>query len=158
MILAKELMEGNKFLSIFGNIETVASIIENTNKGKITSYISEQHRLMYSHLIVPWENGNQYKPCEIDPVPLTPEILEKCGFEKHKPSYASGVIGWYKSEYISSEDEHFVEHGKEDGMWEYFIALFAFGNDGCVSVSMKYLHQLQNLYYALTQTELEVKL
>lgn len=37
MIKGKELRRGNKFVSLFGNTETVLSILDNTNNGKIKS-------------------------------------------------------------------------------------------------------------------------
>lgn len=76
----------------------------------------------------------------IDPIPLTPEILEKFGFEKHTDS--QGDAFWYVYTY---EDFEFTENG-------------AFTFNGSVMPHIQYLHELQNLYFALTGTELEIKL
>jgi len=69
-----------------------------------------------------------------EPIPLMPEILEKFGFEKLHP---------YK---IWSNGKCGLSY-KEDGTWHETI-----GN------SFKYVHQLQNLYFALTGEELNINL
>ncbi|MBQ0140398.1 MAG: hypothetical protein KBT36_14025 [Kurthia sp.] len=69
------------------------------------------------------------------PIPLTEEILLKCGFlnlpilDNH--FYVKGML-------ILKRDETFI-HDK-------------------TGVELKYLHQLQNLIYALTQQDLNIKL
>lgn len=79
---------------------------------------------------------------EIEPIPLTEEILLKCGFGKEKnvmPIYTLGAISIY---WIS--DMH--ENGRL-----YF-------NSWCIHKSKpKTLHQLQNLCFALTGEELTIK-
>ena len=79
MIDIHQLRVGNKFR--FGTmIQTVLEIVDNTDRGKV-NFNSEQQRAGYSHLILCEENKNQYKPIEIDGIPITPEALEKLGFE-----------------------------------------------------------------------------
>jgi hypothetical protein len=75
------------------------------------------------------------------PIQLTDEILLKCGFEK--------------------VDEYYFLNG----YWASFDADFplCFGNDGCcqreiIKQNIKHLHQLQNLYFALTGEELQITL
>jgi len=68
------------------------------------------------------------------PIPLTPEILEKCGFEKWgKDGYDKNGI------YISK----YFNYPIYNPFGEYIN-----------SIEVKYLHELQNLYYALTKQEL----
>lgn len=72
-----------------------------------------------------------------EPIPLTPEILEKCGFIK--------VLmhdGFYD----------YVKNGINISM-PYFEYHF---NDGDSNTTLATLHQLQNLYFALTGEELTV--
>ena len=69
---------------------------------------------------------------EVYPIPLTLEVLEKCGFEVSNIGnhifYKNGVIIFF-----------------ENGKWGI----------SCDSrCSLNYLHQLQNLYFALTGKEL----
>lgn len=78
-------------------------------------------------------------------VELTPEILEKCGFVhingKHQLEF-KGDAG-----FLELEDDFSIAllGGKED---------FGFTPKNL----LKYLHQLQNLYFSLTGVELEVTL
>jgi len=71
---------------------------------------------------------------DIDPIPVTEEILLKCGFEK-KDAF------WFTKDIIK------IETTLSRGRFKY--AGF---------VSVKHLHQLQNLYFALTGQELEINL
>lgn len=92
------------------------------------------------------ESGNN-----LSPIPLTPEILEKCGFEVYKdnpywknPNYVFYhlTIG-YESFPIAIVDGEIVKYfACEDDEYSWF---------GRPIIS---LHQLQNLYFALTGTEL----
>lgn len=71
----------------------------------------------------------------VSPIQLTPEILEKCGFEtpfimKDSVKYLDGVMIDLHNGKILLRDNHMIE--------------------------IKYLHQLQNLYYALTGKELDI--
>lgn len=77
-----------------------------------------------------------------EPIELTEEILLKCGFK------------------ISTDKEHFfINH--------YGFCLVYDGKDYCLKMRIdepyvvcysRYLHQLQNLYFALCNEELNVKL
>jgi hypothetical protein len=71
------------------------------------------------------------------PIHLTPDILEKCGFEKK-------IEDFYRSENLTIVLT-------KDGSNLYFIGIQEILN------APKYLHQLQNLYYALTGEELTFK-
>jgi hypothetical protein len=80
----------------------------------------------------------------LEPIPLTPELLEKCGFEKRPMAYMR-----LKSDsfYISVRTKHmtFAISKSDKATWR-------------LMVNIKYLHQLQNLYFALTGKELEIDL
>lgn len=70
---------------------------------------------------------------ELKPIPLTEEWLVKFGFVKHKttdiyPTFAKQMFNWNDS--------------------ILYIIGYGFMNH------IKHVHQLQNLYFALTQTEL----
>ncbi len=85
----------------------------------------------------------------IKPIPLTEEILLKCGFEKDDtgvdmfdPDYAE----WYQMEFpvigilCQSSDKKYLFDENTD------------------TLRIQYLHQLQNLVFDLTGEELEVEL
>lgn len=74
---------------------------------------------------------------EIYPIPLTPEILEKCGFKGNYPSI--GILG----------DGPILEIYYKDGGLFFVGSEFTYNEP-----KIQYLHQLQNLYFALTGEEL----
>ena len=83
----------------------------------------------------------------IDPIPLTPEILEKCGFEK--------MAGCFT---LSRESELGHKFG------DFHVSIYddtqikAWRGGRYIGVCKSaYLHQLQNLYFALTGEELTFK-
>jgi hypothetical protein len=81
------------------------------------------------------------------PIPLTPEILEKCGFKKDDLSY----------DYDLTEDIHFNDAG--DVYYTYWEGSDSRGGiEKKIIATVKYLHQLQNLYFALTWKELTITL
>ena len=86
------------------------------------------------------------------PIELNSEILIKCGFKKysHEPGYSIGSDD--KSERC---DEYTI--GKLSIMdWgNGFVMSNSFSFD--LRVELKYLHQLQNLYYVLTGNEINVE-
>lgn len=136
MIKANELRIGNVFRGV-GGVQTVLSLEENTDRGRC-NYSSDEHRSMYSHLILCHQNCNQYKPFEIDPIPLTEEILLKCGFEKAKVNTIINAYISFSFYLTIYDDKLFYE-------WKG-------GN-----IEVKHLHQLQNLYFALTGQELNTE-
>jgi hypothetical protein len=71
----------------------------------------------------------------IKPIPLTEEILLKCGFQKKYKSY-------------EKNDFTFIDGGYDK--FAYKLAILA--------KTPKFLHQLQNLYFALTGEELQINL
>lgn len=74
-------------------------------------------------------------------IPLTPELLEKCGFKKEGPS-----------SYIHKFDKNW-------GMRLFYLdnTVKWCANEFFV-VEIKYLHQLQNLYFSLVNQELNIQL
>ncbi|MGJ1414058.1 hypothetical protein [Sphingobacterium multivorum] len=81
---------------------------------------------------------------EMRPIKLTEEILFKCGFEKKNG-------GWHILNLIN--DWTFIFYQPLHGVAELSINK----HGAILSDQCKYLHQLQNLFYALTGKELEIK-
>jgi hypothetical protein len=80
----------------------------------------------------------------INPIPLTPELLEKCGFEKHEPDSIFRSVS-----YTIWEDVACFRIIKRDG--DYFSI------PGYPATRIYHLHQLQNLYFAImNQGELSI--
>jgi hypothetical protein len=131
MIKASDLRIGNKF-ECMGMIQTVFEILDNTDKGRII-------QKGYEHLILCKENGNQYKPIEISGIPLTEEWLLKFGFHYSEKGFYWknwGTNGFQTLDY----DTGYKRFRFELGQYYYKV--------------LDYVHQLQNLYYALTGEEL----
>lgn len=76
---------------------------------------------------------------KIKPIELTPSILEQCGFEESTQTffiwYTYGLVErQFRLDYSAESEYHWVQ--------------------GHISVEIKYLHQLQNLYFSLFSEEL----
>lgn len=138
MIDIKELRIGNWVLNAFGKPVKIYDIISKRNT---TGYATET----------------------LSPIPLTAEILEKVGFKKK-------LIGediCYLKPYKRPLDEHArhdivlisfdaVSGGKTS---IFAVAIREYYRDFQFAItSIKYVHQLQNLYFALTGQELEINL
>lgn len=91
------------------------------------------------------EKGEEYEDSltAVEPIPLTPEILEKCGFVKQTEYIYENDKNLF--EIIMNADQFFYGQWGSDG----------FSIDG---IELRHLHQLQNLYFALTGEELTIKL
>jgi hypothetical protein len=92
----------------------------------------------------------------LEPIPLTLEMLEKCGL-KH---YCNDIE--IKGEIIGVIWP-VIENPKEDWEPEYQLGTYVYSGLGDpesygFKVNVQYLHQLQNLFFALTGEELEVNL
>jgi len=121
---ANELRIGNLLMDVSGHVGYVTQINEDktvkirTNEG----------------VLITWMRADLFQP-----IPLTEEILLKCGFEYDELNY------FYSLYYNNFKLEfHF------DEQYEFWL------ND--ISMEVKYLHQLQNLYFALTGKELDIDL
>lgn len=97
----------------------------------------------------------------IQPIVLSPEILEKCGFEKDADFPLEPVANRYSLKILGASQWYFVamivnqdtpENKKGTVIVQYTVQDFG------ASDNLKYLHQLQNLYFALTGEELEIVL
>ncbi|HYH15344.1 MAG TPA: hypothetical protein VD794_08990 [Flavisolibacter sp.] len=80
----------------------------------------------------------------LNPIPLTPELLEKAGFEKKKGHFNNAItMHYYNMGAIS------LMLGP-DGIYYFFTTTS--------NTPLPYLHQLQNLVFALTGKELTINL
>lgn len=99
-----------------------------------------------------WENRDWYALGEctisldnIEPIALTPELLLQCGFENKKIS----------PDYWELPDEKCIESWATN--FSYYLPYYTL-DTYTGSIKIKYLHQLQNLYYSLTGKELTVNI
>lgn len=90
---------------------------------------------------------------QVDPIPLNHELLEGNGFLKLTYGYVTTFIRQFDTEPCHLYLDKLKEDPKD--MWYFKIAT----PSGSVAVNNIYsIHQLQNLYFALTGTELNVQL
>lgn len=78
----------------------------------------------------------------VKPIPLTEEILLKCGFKDEEPYYVLDIHGTQLCYYQYKLDDNRRHRFSMSG----------------IPLSINYLHQLQNFYFQLTYEELNVKL
>lgn len=83
----------------------------------------------------------------IEPVPLEPEILEKCGFIQGNDLTDRNVF------YATGRHKGIASVTVSGG-----IMISGAGKSMVLDAHIEYLHQLQNLYFALTGDELVVNL
>lgn len=87
-----------------------------------------------------------HKPLGYTGIPLTPDILEKCG----------SIIP-YKDNRIQIGELSFFVQSDDVGAWYLNLSESAY-QEAITFYKIRHLHQLQNLFFALTGDELEVKL
>lgn len=95
---------------------------------------------------VSFKCGDYGMVSEIEPIPLTEEWLEKLGFwSKYKSCNNDWSYYGFTINQISDEDED----GNEIPQEQIFYYQYMY--------DIKYVHQLQNLYFALFEKELTIK-
>jgi hypothetical protein len=140
-IKANDLRVGNLFTPIRGNF------ISNKMFDKKTPEVAT----MTAQGIVDFESGF----IEIEPLELTEELLLKCGFEK------TSILGSYlKNTPNTAKGYGIIIHSQQPYSDKHFtdvIEIYQIDGSGLVVQNgLKYIHQLQNLYYALTNEELTI--
>ncbi len=83
-----------------------------------------------------------------EPIPLTPELLERCGFEKHKNSNE------FWSFYVTKNGIRLSMSHHTEKSAGVVSGCFYWSDD---YIEVNFLHTLQNIIHSLTGTELEVK-
>jgi len=140
---ANELRIGNWVICHFMNMEIKTQVLW------MTYNILEQK---YFANVKDGEVINAYSiETNCKPIPITPELLERCGF------VISGDVEWVIPLPNGNGCDLFLEHILADNTIPYDVVLRA-EKHFIYLHSITYLHQLQNLYHALTGNELEVKM
>lgn len=145
MIQARDIRIGN-WASVSENNEQPKYIIVSQikNRGIVSQYLGSSGHFLFEKLL---------------PIPLNAEILEKCGFElsskdletyniKYTCECTIQDLEFYQSRDISTIIIQWENYEDSTNNNYRYISLY----------NIKYLHQLQNLYYALTGKELIVNL
>jgi hypothetical protein len=109
---------------------------------RLTSKKFDDYEKQEDVFMVEFENNNTiYESERIEPIPLTPEILEKAGFEVSSKGFFSHPK-WYNLS---------LKHrtGSYDLRCNFMER---------VATNIDYVHQLQNLFQSLTGEELVINL
>jgi len=88
----------------------------------------------------------------LEPVELTPEILEAAGFGYNGNDKCFGYVNETEGILIELGDYY-----EDDGRAVFYYNLPYIDNSTCIAYC-KHLHQLQNLYFTLTGQELQIDL
>jgi hypothetical protein len=141
-IAVNELRIGNMFWESYGGYKIVDGI--NHHKNDIPSTV-DAHGIGYKAV-------GRYGCDEISPIPLTPEILDKCGFGYKLNGFNHEFRrGKCEGEYL----DYYLLNRHEPA--SYYKLIHVIGEVVLVD-KIWYLHQLQNLYFALTGEELPINL
>jgi hypothetical protein len=129
MLQENEVRIGNAVKDSTGRIGTIMSI------GK------SQVRVRFEFSTVKIDTNHDETGLDVEAVPLTPEILEKIGFKRidHVHGYS------FYSLSQSKKNRCHIDIYPEKTSW------MSYSVKHC-----KYVHELQNLYYSLVGSELEI--
>ncbi len=75
------------------------------------------------------------------PIPITPEWLERLGFTKHHRGNLVLGMGYFELEFAIKNGWLYLSRNEYEDMLSH----------------IKYVHQLQNLYFAITGQELTIR-
>jgi len=131
-MLANELKLGNYVLHN-GNYAYVTQLF--TNKVELCAFRNGEEKLL------------QCTYEELEPIPLTVEVLEKCDLEKHERFHYSNVYHSARSNFTINQMRDSME-----------ISFSVNSDPAIIGVGDVMLHQLQNLYFILHNEELGVQL
>jgi len=129
-----ELRIGN-WINIQGNFKKVLGI----------DYLHKEHLII---------SDGYYQLDWCEPIPLTEEILLKCGFRMGKGKWGNTFSIMESNGYVCMFDvEHWTDTDVNSKYHNYWHTRGLLNGN-----KLKHLHQLQNLYFALTNQELNIEL
>ena len=145
MIHARELRYGNKVQTQKGEVITVQQILCNTliydTQIKVSREVANvrgSYKHSYSSQFI--EEVKEAEFQEIEPIVLTPKILEKCGFRNFV------------------RDEWILKVGNSHFDFEFTADGLRLRQPTPSRASIKNLHQLQNFLFAISEHELAAEL
>jgi hypothetical protein len=143
MLHAKDLRIGNKVFNRKGEVITVQQLLANTliydtqiNISRKVANAGRFYEDTYTTEVIELVKEVDFQ--DVTPISLTPKILEKCGFRNFV------------------RDEWIISYGNTHTDFEFTSDGLRLRHSTHTRVGIKYLHQLQNFFYAITGQELEV--
>jgi hypothetical protein len=146
MLHAKELRFGNKVCNKKGDVITVQQILSHSIVYDTAINVSRRHLSKVSgfynasYTTEVMEVVKEAEMEEIEPISLTPKVLESCGFRNFV------------------RDEWILTYGNTHTDFEFREDGLRLRHNTTSRVPIKYLHQLQNFFYAMAGEELEVNI
>ena len=138
--MEKELRLGNLVFGIGNKVMKVAKIetpqFSNWNG-------ADDFHIVLEHL----EKKDYYMECGVNPIPLTEEWLLKLGFEKDKDdnfslNFNKEIFTLFPPLSVRREQKNYIFKISWGGLSRYR--------------ELKYVHELQNIFFALTSSELNI--
>jgi hypothetical protein len=130
---------------------------------RLGNWVSEKDsngNVHFLKMTIPYLEVLEDEPELFDPIPLTPEILEDCGFlnttKNNHPLIDSSRFAIYEIDNLICviQSKFWFAHSKPKNSYLFHFHLKQMeGHEICI---IEYLHQLQNLYFALKEKELEI--
>lgn len=119
--------------------------------GNWVTYMGDRFgTIQYLKDVVYITGNTQWSYKSITPIPISSDILEKAGFEKIQEGSMSHPEVWrisYQRRVVENKIDISIR-GEEEIYWL----------EGNTIVELHFVHQLMNLYFALTGKELDIKL
>ena len=140
MIQENELRVGNLFYPIdrSNKVHLPIEIVP----FKVCAIRNKIEAIPYDKIPAQFEKWDEFNLYDLSPIKLTEEILLKCGFEKDNRI----DLGELNPCFTIFSFSLMIRHNS------YYVDWIG-GN-----TEMKYLHELQNLYFALTKEELQINI
>lgn len=106
-----------------------------------------------------FDNGNKWFKDLFKPIPLTEEWLLKFGFEEIETLHThwKSDKGFFLNGYVIFMEKNLGAIIGEKSNDYFYNHSYQYRNGIGIIKEIKYLHELQNLYFALTGEELEIK-
>jgi hypothetical protein len=139
MVQANELRIGNYFFRSIHSFCGKSSVVTKVRDMPYLIYDNKEGYLM-----------NEVWADEYEPTPLTTEILVKCGFKTNNRFAYKIKLSSDTSLELDSDGEFFNVFLRQENSEEHIDTVYL------GVLELKFLHQLQNLYFALTGEELTV--
>ena len=116
--------------------------------------ICKIENIVYDHACLVTNDGKICIPIsDIQPIPITEEIIAKLGFIEHTNKY----MKW--KEYRLETNKGYITIAEVsnsiDKNWSIHIDNLDY--DSCANVDIKYLHDIQNIVWTCLNIELEIK-
>jgi len=133
----------------------IGNLVVNPNNGYVCSIIAivppgikKFKDLQFGMYFMQNGDGNKFEASDVSPVLMSKQWLERFGFRQVDQHY-------HKSYQNQGGEQIFCISGGDLNNWQFFVESEARENH--IDIEIRYVHQLQNLYFALTGEELSVK-